>query len=158
MGAAAWTEVSGHVLQGAGVLGFAATSSPKWRHRAADGRYRDTLSFWLQVNYLTTSQRSATRLLTNVSCSFVCFFPSLHSSKSICLCLRNVLLSVLGVANFNLRSPNHSTNQPKRLTKGGVRRRRETSSLARSKHSCVRNALLEMVNGALNWNWEFCLR
>jgi hypothetical protein len=43
------------------------------------------------------------------------------------------------------------TNQPtKRLTKGGVRRRRETSSLARSNHSCVRNALLEMVNGALN--------
>jgi hypothetical protein len=43
------------------------------------------------------------------------------------------------------------TNQPtKRLTKGGVRRRRETSSLAGSNHSCVRNALLEMVNGALN--------
>jgi hypothetical protein len=51
------------------------------------------------------------------------------------------------------------TAQPtKRLTKGGVRRRRETSSLARSNHSCVRNPLLEMVNGALNWNWEFCLR
>jgi hypothetical protein len=41
-------------------------------------------------------------------------------------------------------------NQPRRVTKGGVRRRRETSSLARSNHSCVRNALLEMVNGALN--------
>jgi hypothetical protein len=53
---------------------------------------------------------------------------------------------------------NQPTNQPKRLTKGGVRRMRETSSLARSNHSCVRNALLEMVNGALNWNWEFCLR
>jgi hypothetical protein len=44
-----------------------------------------------------------------------------------------------------------STNQPtKRLTKGEVRRRRETSSLAGSNHSCVRNALLEMVNGVLN--------
>jgi hypothetical protein len=46
---------------------------------------------------------------------------------------------------------NEPTNQPtKRLIKGGVRRRRETSSLVRSNHSCVRNALLEMVNGALN--------
>jgi hypothetical protein len=46
---------------------------------------------------------------------------------------------------------NQPTNQPtKRLTKGAVGRRHETSSLARSNHSCVRNALLEMVNGALN--------
>jgi hypothetical protein len=43
--------------------------------------------------------------------------------------------------------PGH--NQPtKKLTKGRVRRRRETSSLVRFNHSCVRNALLEMVNGA----------
>jgi hypothetical protein len=43
-----------------------------------------------------------------------------------------------------------STNQPtKKLTKGGVLRKRETSSLARFDHSCVRSALLEMVNGAL---------
>jgi hypothetical protein len=34
--------------------------------------------------------------------------------------------------------------------KSGAKRRRETSSLARPNHSCVRNALLEMVNGALN--------
>jgi hypothetical protein len=41
-------------------------------------------------------------------------------------------------------------NQPtKKLTKGGVLRKRETSCLARFDHSCVRNALLEMVNGAL---------
>jgi hypothetical protein len=45
------------------------------------------------------------------------------------------------------------TNQPtKKLTKGGVLRKRETSSLARFDHSCVRNALLEMVNGALQQN------
>jgi hypothetical protein len=48
-------------------------------------------------------------------------------------------------------SVTRQANQPnKRLTKGGVRRRRETSSLARSNHSCIRNALLEMINGALN--------
>jgi hypothetical protein len=42
------------------------------------------------------------------------------------------------------------TNQPtKKLTKGGVLRKRQTSSLARFNHSCVRNALLEMVKGAL---------
>jgi hypothetical protein len=42
------------------------------------------------------------------------------------------------------------TNQPtKKLTKGGVFRKIETSSIARFDHSCVRNALLEMVNGAL---------
>jgi hypothetical protein len=40
------------------------------------------------------------------------------------------------------------TNQPTKLTKGRVRRRRETSSLARFDHSCVWNALLEMLNGA----------
>jgi hypothetical protein len=38
-----------------------------------------------------------------------------------------------------------STNQK---AKGGVLRKRETSSLARFYHSCVRNAQLEMVNGA----------
>jgi hypothetical protein len=32
------------------------------------------------------------------------------------------------------------TNQPKKLTKGGVLRRRTTSSLARLNHSCVLNA------------------
>jgi hypothetical protein len=32
------------------------------------------------------------------------------------------------------------TNQPQKLTKGGVLRRRTTSSLARLNHSCVRNA------------------
>jgi hypothetical protein len=42
------------------------------------------------------------------------------------------------------------TNQPtKKLTKGGVLRKRQTRSLARFDHSCVRNALLEMVQGAL---------
>jgi hypothetical protein len=42
------------------------------------------------------------------------------------------------------------SNQPtKKLTKGGVLRKRQTSSLARFNHSCVRNALLEMVKGAL---------
>jgi hypothetical protein len=40
-------------------------------------------------------------------------------------------------------------NQPKSLTKGGVLRKRQTSSLNRFDHSCVRNALLEMVKGAL---------
>jgi hypothetical protein len=41
-------------------------------------------------------------------------------------------------------------DQPtKKLTKGGVLCKRETSSLARFDHFCVLNALLEMVNGAL---------
>jgi hypothetical protein len=40
-------------------------------------------------------------------------------------------------------------HQPKQLSKGGVLRKRETSSLVMSDRSCVRNALLEMVNGAL---------
>jgi hypothetical protein len=40
-------------------------------------------------------------------------------------------------------------NQPtKKLTKGGVLRKGQTSSLARFDHSCVQNALLEMVKGA----------
>jgi hypothetical protein len=48
------------------------------------------------------------------------------------------------------------TNQPtERLTKGGDMRRCETSFLVRFNHSCVLNALLEMVNDALNWNWGF---
>jgi hypothetical protein len=38
----------------------------------------------------------------------------------------------------------------KKLTKVGVRRRCETSFLVRFNHSCVLNALLEMVNDALN--------
>jgi hypothetical protein len=48
------------------------------------------------------------------------------------------------------------TNQPtkkKKLTKGRVRRRRETSSLATFDHSCARNPLLEMVSVALTQNW-----
>jgi hypothetical protein len=41
-------------------------------------------------------------------------------------------------------------NQPtKKLTKGGVLRKLQTSSLARLDHSCARNAVLEMVEGAL---------
>jgi hypothetical protein len=40
------------------------------------------------------------------------------------------------------------TNE-KNLTKGGVLRKRETSSLVRFDNSWLRNALLEMVNGAL---------
>jgi hypothetical protein len=42
-------------------------------------------------------------------------------------------------------------NQPKKLMKGTVRCRRETSSLARFDHSCLRNALLEMVNVCDRW-------
>jgi hypothetical protein len=41
-----------------------------------------------------------------------------------------------------------TANQPnKKLTKGAVLRKHETSSLARFDHSFVRNALLEMVKG-----------
>jgi hypothetical protein len=47
------------------------------------------------------------------------------------------------------------TNQPKKLTKGGVKRRCQTSSLVRFNHSYILNALLEIVNDALNWNWGF---
>jgi hypothetical protein len=44
----------------------------------------------------------------------------------------------------------HNKLQPtKKLTKGGVLCKQETSSLARFDHSCVWNALLEIVNGAL---------
>jgi hypothetical protein len=43
----------------------------------------------------------------------------------------------------------HSNQPTKKPTKGGVLRKRETSSLARFDHSCGRNALLEMVNGTL---------
>jgi hypothetical protein len=40
-------------------------------------------------------------------------------------------------------------NKPtKKLTKDGVLCKRQTSSLARFDHSCVLNALLEIVNGA----------
>jgi hypothetical protein len=44
----------------------------------------------------------------------------------------------------------YEAQQPtKKLTKGGVLHKLQTSSLARFTHSCVRNALLEMVRGAL---------
>jgi hypothetical protein len=39
------------------------------------------------------------------------------------------------------------TNQPKKRTKGAVKCRRETSSLAKFDHFCIRIALLGMVNG-----------
>jgi hypothetical protein len=49
-----------------------------------------------------------------------------------------------------------SINQPtKKLTKGGVLRKRQTSSLARFDHFCVRNALLE---SALKQKQGVCLR
>jgi hypothetical protein len=51
---------------------------------------------------------------------------------------------------IEIRLNTATINQPtKKLTKGGVLRKRQTSSLARFNHSCVRDALLEMVNGAL---------
>jgi hypothetical protein len=40
----------------------------------------------------------------------------------------------------------------KKLTKGGVLRKRQTSSLIRFDHYCVRDALLKMVRGALKQN------
>jgi hypothetical protein len=44
-------------------------------------------------------------------------------------------------------------NQPtKKLTKGRVKRRHETSTLARFDQSCIRNAFLEVVNVATNYN------
>jgi hypothetical protein len=49
------------------------------------------------------------------------------------------------------------TKQPKKLTTDGVDRKCETSSLAMFDHSCARNALLEMVNGALNYNREMSI-
>jgi hypothetical protein len=54
--------------------------------------------------------------------------------------------------NIALSKPGDQTNQPKptkKLTKGGVLRKRQASSLARFNHSCVLDALLEMVRGAL---------
>jgi hypothetical protein len=42
------------------------------------------------------------------------------------------------------------TNQPEKLTKSVVKRKRETSSLARLDHSCSPNALLDMVDGTKN--------
>jgi hypothetical protein len=42
----------------------------------------------------------------------------------------------------------------KKLIKGRVRHRRETSCLVKYDHSCVWNAFLEMVNVALKWNSE----
>jgi hypothetical protein len=45
-----------------------------------------------------------------------------------------------------------------KLTKDSVRRRSKTLSLPRFDNSCVRNALLEMVNVALNRNWVIPLR
>jgi hypothetical protein len=57
------------------------------------------------------------------------------------------------------RNRRKTTNQPtKKLTKGGVLRKRQTSSLARFNHSCVRDALLEMVKGALKLERGVCLR
>jgi hypothetical protein len=65
-----------------------------------------------------------------------------------CLCTH--LQSTGDYCGLQLFNPLKQNQPTKRLTKGGVRRRRETSSLAGSNRSCVRNALLEMVNGALN--------
>jgi hypothetical protein len=50
-------------------------------------------------------------------------------------------------------NPCDLTIQPTQmLTEGGVLRKRHTSSLARFDRSCVINALLDMVNGALKLN------
>jgi hypothetical protein len=51
--------------------------------------------------------------------------------------------------SFITSSPHQPT---KNLTKGGVLRKRKTSSLVRLVHSCVRNSLQDMVNGALKQN------
>jgi hypothetical protein len=46
-----------------------------------------------------------------------------------------------------------ATNElTKKLTEGGDKRRRETSSRVRLDDSCIRNALLGMVKGTLNCN------
>jgi hypothetical protein len=45
-----------------------------------------------------------------------------------------------------------------KLTTGGVLSKLDTSSLARFDHSCLRNALLEMVKGALKLQRGVCLR
>jgi hypothetical protein len=47
------------------------------------------------------------------------------------------------------------TNQPKELTKGGVLRRRTTSSLARLNHSCVRNAQLDLKRNRRYNKWGY---
>jgi hypothetical protein len=54
-----------------------------------------------------------------------------------------------------IRTEVRSVNQPTyQNAKGGVLRKRETSSLVRSDHSCVRNAMLEMVNRDLQITWD----
>jgi hypothetical protein len=51
----------------------------------------------------------------------------------------------------------HSQPINQKANKGGVLRKRQTLSLARFDHSCLRNALLEMVKGALKL-MGVCLR
>jgi hypothetical protein len=51
-----------------------------------------------------------------------------------------------------MAAPGYANQPTKKLTKGGVLHKRQTSSLARFDHSCLRNALLEMVEGASNYN------
>jgi hypothetical protein len=71
-------------------------------------------------------------------------------SQSVC----HVVESLLGF----ITRPGFWNQPTKKLTKGGVLRKRHTSSLARFDHSCVRNALLEMVKGALKLQRGVCLR
>jgi hypothetical protein len=79
-------------------------------------------------------------------CGDLSLFPH-HTSVAGMLTVGHRLTNMLAAGDWWLTVINQST---KKLTTVGVRRRRETSSLIRFNHSCVRKALLEMVNGALN--------
>jgi hypothetical protein len=62
---------------------------------------------------------------------------------------RRSLLSSFSILNCWATQTNQWT---KKLIKGGVKQRQKALSLPRLDYTCVRNALLEMVNGAVNYN------
>jgi hypothetical protein len=60
--------------------------------------------------------------------------------------------NLLTVANCTFNTSNQPT---RKLTKGGVLRKRKFSSFARLNHYFIRNAKLESEKGALNSNWGY---
>jgi hypothetical protein len=116
--------------------------------------------------YVVVTQRCQvlkTALMDKHTISYFVWVTGIHCKKKpllkcVCVFLYNLKFSRRLDTIKSSRSHNRinslqeeiRTNQPiKKLTMGGVLRKRQTYSLIRFDHSCVRNALLEMVKGAL---------
>jgi hypothetical protein len=100
--------------------------------------------------HISTNWKCYCDLFFGLHPSSLCFSTTTFRGMALLSSSREpTLLGPVDRASLNRWTLSKTKQPTKKITKGGVLRKRQTSSLARFDHSCVRNAFPEMVKGAL---------